>query len=244
MSRQQTSEWFQARSGCATGSHGADILSFLKSGKGETKQRADYRAQIVCEILTGQPQMDGYLSPFMEWGIEQEPRARTAYELRKGAMVEETGFEKHATIPRMGGSPDGLVDLQGIIEIKCPKTATHIGWMLDAAVPAEHEPQMSFYLAVTGREWCDFVSFDPRLPEPLQLFIKRLDRNQERIAEIEAAVIQFNAEVDSTIERLQELYGKIVIGAAMAEKSKLPTALDAMLDKEYAEDLAYIDKQL
>ena len=218
--KQQTSEWFQARSGCATGSKCADILAFLKSGKGETKARADYRAQIVCEILTGEPQMEGYLSPFMEWGTETEPKARTAYELKSGVMVEETGFVLHGSIARMGGSPDGLVGDDGMIEIKCPKTATHIGWMLGGVVPEEHEPQMAFYMAVTGRAWCDFVSYDPRLPEPLRLFVVRLERNPERIAEIEAAVIQFNAEVDAQIARLREIAGPFTIPAQMQAKQQ------------------------
>ena len=222
--KQGTSQWFQLRAGCCTGSHCADIMGFRKD-KAETAARANYRAKLVAEILTGVPQMDGYVSPEMQFGTEQEPFARAAYEMQTGAMVDQVGFVSHDPILRMGGSVDGLVGEEGIIEIKCPKTSTHIGWMLDGAVPAEHEPQISFYLAVTGREWADFVSFDPRLPDPLQLFVKRMWRNPERIAEIEAGVQQFNFEVDKTIERLQELYGKIVIPAQMAAKTALPNML-------------------
>ena len=166
--------------------------------------------------------MDGYVSPYMQWGTDQEPFARAAYELKTGADIDQVGFVSHDTIMRMGGSPDGLVDDDGIIEIKAPKTSTHISWMLDGSVPAEHEPQMSFYLSCTGRKWADFISFDPRLPEPLQLFVKRLQRNEERIAEIEAAVKQFHIEVDGTIDRLREICGDFTIPAQMIEAPNLP----------------------
>jgi hypothetical protein len=130
----------------------------------------------------------------------------------------------------MGGSPDALIAEDGLLEIKCPKTKTHIEWFLADAVPPEHEPQMSFYLAVTGREWADFASFDPRLPEPLQLFKKRLWRNPERITEIEEAVKQFNFEVDKVIERLQEIAGPFTLPQAQTQmQTGLPAALEAEL---------------
>ena len=219
--RQGSQEWFQARAGSCTGSHAADILAMLKSGKGEQKCRADYRLKLATEILTGIPQMDGYLSPAMEWGTEQEPFARAAYEMKTGAIVDAVGFVTHPTIARMGGSPDGLIGEDGGLEIKCPNSITHIRWMLDGQVPEEHQPQMFFYMACTGRKWLDFVSFDPRLPEPLQLFIERLEAIPERIAEIESAVIQFNAEVDAVIGQLKMIAGvkEFVIPAQMQAKT-------------------------
>ena len=204
---QGSAEWFTARAGHSTGSHCADIMAFLKGGKGETQKRADYRSKLVVEILTGAPVMDGYLSPEMIWGADQEKNARVAYEMKTGAETELVGFCLHDTIGRMGGSPDALIGEDGILEIKCPKSKTHIEWILAGAVPPEHEAQMSFYLAVTGREWADFASYDPRLPEPLRLFTKRLWRDPERIKAIEEAVQQFNFEVDSTIARLKEIAG-------------------------------------
>lgn len=207
--RQGSQDWFQARCGVPTGSHAADIMGFLKKG-GESAARANYRAKIVAEILTGEINMDGYLSPAMVWGSDIEPLARTAYELKTGLEVDTVGFVQHEAIERMGGSPDGLLGEDGIIEIKAPNTSTHLKWMLAGVVPEEHEPQMSFYLAVTGREWADFVSFDPRLPERHQLFVCRLERQPERIAEIEASVVQFNAEVDETIALLEAKNPEIV----------------------------------
>ena len=218
--KQGSSEWFQARAGSCTGSHAADILAMLKNGKGEQKCRADYRLKLATEILTGIPQMDGYLSPAMEWGTEQEPFARAAYEMRTGAVVDAVGFVTHPTIARMGGSPDGLIGEDGGIEIKCPQSITHLRWMLDGQVPDDHQPQMFFYMAVTGRKWIDFVSFDPRLPEPLQMFVERLERDETRIAEIEAAVVAFNAEVDGVIGQLKLIAGvqEFVLPAQMAAK--------------------------
>jgi putative phage-type endonuclease len=202
--KQGTQEWFQQRCAFVTGSKAADVMGFLKKG-GETQARANYKAQIVAEILTGMPDLDGYLSPYMQWGTEQEPFARAAYEMATGLDVDQVGFVVNDRIPRMGGSPDGLVGDDGGIEIKCGKSTTHIRWMLDGIVPEEHEPQMSFYLACTGRKWMDFVSFDPRMPAHLRLFVKRLERDEERIAFIEAAVVQFNAEVDEMIGRLNSI---------------------------------------
>ena len=218
--KQRTAEWFNARVGHCTGSHAADIMAFLKSGKGEMKIRADYRGKVFAELLTGMVDMEGYNSPYMQWGTEHEDEARAAYELDEGTMVEEIDFIRHPTIPRMGGSPDGLIGDDGILELKCPATSTHIRWIFEGIVPPEHEPQMSFYLAVTGRKWADFVSYDPRLPKQLRMMVVRLERNEARIAEIEQAVRVFNAEVDAVIERLRGIVGPFDLPAAQAEKVK------------------------
>ena len=198
--QQGSGEWLQMRAGRVTGSKMADVLSRLKNG-GETADRKNYKAQIVAEILTGNS-AQSYVSPEMQWGTEQEPFARAAYEAATGVFVDQVGFYIHPAIERAGGSPDGLVGVDGAIEIKCGKTATHIRWALADEVPPEHEPQMMFYLACTGRKWMDFVSFDPRVSPRYQLFIKRLQRDESRIADINAAVEQFLVEVDLMIEQL------------------------------------------
>ena len=234
---QQTADWFQMRVGKVTGSRIVDVTSFLKNGK-SSSAREKYKAQLVCEILTQEPMMDGYLSPAMMHGNDTEPFARADYELRTDSEVDLTGFVDHPTLPRSGGSPDGLVGESGIIEIKCPNTTTHIGWMLDGRVPEEHEPQMMFYLAVTGRQWADFISFDPRLPERYRTFIKRLDRDENRIADIEDAVRKFNDEVDEVIARLNSLNPEIVREEPAPEDFGELGLTDedlAMLDKPSAE---------
>lgn len=224
--QQQTAEWFQSRAGCCTGSHAADIMAFLKSGKGEIKARADYRGKIIAERLTGMPDMEGFNSAYMQWGTEQEPFARAAYEREEGVMVEECGFILHPSIPRCGGSCDGFIGDDGIMEIKAPATSTHLRWILDGVVPAEHEPQMSFYLAVTGRKWADFITYDPRLPKQLRMMVIRLQRNEARIAEIEEAVRVFNAEVDAVIDRLRGIMGPFELPAQMQEDERIEAAED------------------
>ena len=214
--KQGTSQWFAARAGLVTGSKAADMMSFLKKG-GESAARANYKAQIVAELLTGEPEMGGYLSSYMEWGNEQEQFARAAYEVQTGAVVDTVGLVLHSSIERMGGSPDGIVGEDGGLEIKCPKTTTHIKWIIDGVVPEEHRAQMYFYMACTGRAWWDFASFDPRLPDPLQLFVKRLARDEEKIAEIEDSVAQFNREVDEQIAQLKALVGEFPIGKPKPE---------------------------
>jgi putative phage-type endonuclease len=199
---QGSPEWLAERHGRITGSHMADVLAFLKTGgKGETKARYNYKIALIAERLTGRA-TECYVSPEMQWGTDNEPLARGAYEVETGRSVEQVGFYVHPIFDYAGGSPDGLVGKDGLIEIKCAKTATHIAWMLDGIVPPEHEPQMSWYMACTDRKWCDFVSFDPRLPEHLQLFIVRLMRSDERIAEMEAAAQLFEAEIESLMARL------------------------------------------
>ena len=200
---QGSPEWLGERHGRITGSKMADVVAFLKGGKGETEARYNYKIALIAERLTGRS-TDTYVSPEMQWGTDNEPLARGAYEVETGRSVEQVGFYVHPDMDYAGGSPDGIVGKDGMIEIKCPKTATHIGWMLDGIVPAEHEPQMAWYLACTGRAWCDFVSFDPRLPEHLQLFIKRMPRNDERIIELESAAKQFESEIEFLMAQLPQ----------------------------------------
>ena len=168
---------------------------------GESQARYKYKLQLIAEICTGQAQR-GFVSDAMNWGVEQETFARAAYEIKTGLSVDLVGFYIHPQIDQSGASPDGVVGKDGSLEIKCPNTATHLDYMLAGVVPEEYQPQMLWQMACTGRKWCDFVSYDPRLPEHLQLFMVRFQRDDARIAEYEAAVRQFLSEVDSLMLRL------------------------------------------
>ena len=199
---QGTPEWLQARAGKVTASRINDVMAKIKTG--ESAARKDYKAQIVAEILTGTPQENGFKSAEMQWGNDQEPFARAAYEIKTGSMVDQVGLVLHPSIERGAASPDGLVGPDGLVEIKCPKTATHLQYLVDGKVPTHYQPQMLWQMACTGRDWCDFVSFDPRLPDHLQLFIRRFNRDQKRIDEIESEVRAFLAEVDAILAALPQ----------------------------------------
>jgi hypothetical protein len=141
----------------------------------------------------------------MQFGTETEPLARSAYEAETGFSVDEVGFCQHHAIKRAGASPDGLVGNSGLVEIKCPKVATHLAYLIADVVPAAYKNQMMWQMAVTGRDWCDFVSFRPDLPEHLQLFIIRFKRDPARILELETAVIAFLDGVDKMINQLKKV---------------------------------------
>lgn len=198
---QGSTEWLASRAGKVTASRIADVMAKLKTG--EAAARRDYRAQIVAEILTGKPQDDGFTNAAMQWGTDTEPFARAAYEAHNSVMVDQCGLVLHPTIERGAASPDGLVD-GGLVEIKCPKTATHLEYLMAGTAPAKYQPQMLWQMACTEREFCDFISFDPRLPQDLQMLVVRFERDDKRIKEIEAEVIKFLAEVDATIEQLHK----------------------------------------
>lgn len=197
---QGSEEWLQSRAGRVTASRIADVLAKIKTG--EAAARRDYKAQIVAEILTGKPQESGFTNEAMQWGTATEPAARAAYEAISGTLVDTVGLVLHPAIDRAAASPDGLAG-DGLLEIKCPKTATHLQYLLAGVAPAQYQLQMLWQMACTERAWCDFVSFDPRLPEDLQLLIVRFERDDKRIAEIETEVKLFLSEVDETIEKLK-----------------------------------------
>jgi putative phage-type endonuclease len=157
---------------------------------------------LVAERLTGKP-ADSFTNSAMQWGTEQEPFARIAYETHKGLFVEQVPFVDHPTIEWFGCSPDGLVGEDGLLEIKCPNTTTHLEYLQDGKPPSKYIPQMMAQMACTGRKWCDFASFDPRLPEDLQLFVVRLNWDDSYIQEMEAEVKQFLNEVDATLLKLK-----------------------------------------
>lgn len=201
---QQSAEWFAARIGKVTASRVADVVAKTKTGYGAS--RANYLAELVAERLSG-ARVEGFTNAAMQWGNDQEPEARLAYEFRTDATVDQVGLIDHPSIAMSGASPDGLVGADGLVEIKCPNTATHIETLLTGAIPAKYETQMLWQMACTGRAWCDFASFDPRMPEAMRLFVKRLDRNDTRIAELEEEVRTFLFELDTTVARLLKAYG-------------------------------------
>lgn len=202
MMDQGSDEWFAIRIGKVTASRVADILAKTKSGY--SASRDNYMAQLVCERLTNQ-KAESFTNAAMQHGTETEPLARAAYEALKDVLVDEVGFVPHPSIKMAGASPDGLVGDDGLIEIKCPNTATHIDTLLSESVPTKYFTQMQFQMACTGRKWCDFVSFDNRLPEELQLFVKRVQRDDVYIKIMEAEIVQFIAELDEKIEKLMKV---------------------------------------
>jgi len=204
---QRTEEWFAARLGKVTASRVADVIAKTKSGY--SASRDNYMAQLICERLTGQ-QGESFSNAAMTWGTETEPLARSAFEAYADVMVEEVGFVSHPTIEQAGASPDGLVGLFGMLEIKCPNTATHIDTLLTQTVPGKYITQMQWQMRCCERQWCEFVSFDPRLPQDLQLFVKRVEFDAEYVATLEKEVIQFLAELDDKVNKLTNLKVKNV----------------------------------
>ena len=198
---QRTEEWFAARCGKVTASRVADIIAKTKTGY--STSRDNYLAQLVCERLTGKP-AESYSNSAMQWGTDTEPFARAAYEARMDLLVTEVGFIDHPWITMSGASPDGLAN-EGMVEIKCPNTATHIDTLLSQTVPAKYITQMMWQMCSADRPWCDFVSFDPRLPERHQLFIKRINYDPEMVNLLENSVIQFLGDVDLKIQQLESL---------------------------------------
>ena len=207
---QLSSEWFDLHVGRVTASGMKKVLAFYtQKGKlgAETKARADYKAMKVAEILTGRLIQSNYVSDDMEDGIDKEPFARAAYQMRTGYDVDQVGFVLHPTIERCGCSPDGLMlDICGGLEIKCPRASTHIKYLIGEEVPDEYEPQVALQIRCADLDWVDFVSYCPELPENLQLFVKRMHRNEDRMREIDEKVMQFLYEVDSLVTRLNTLF--------------------------------------
>lgn len=201
---QGSEAWVQARLGRVTASRIADVVARTKIGWGSS--RANYAAQLIAERLTGE-QVATYSNASMAWGVEHEAEARFAYEFRTDAEVIEVGFIEHPNIAMTGASPDGFVGPNGLVEIKAPNTATHIETLLGQVVPSKYILQMQWQMACSGRQWCDFVSYDPRMPESMRLFVKRVVRDNSKIAEVSIEIQQFLVEVDETVRRLNALYG-------------------------------------
>ena len=195
---QGSPEWLAARAGKVTASMISNVLA-----KPETAAYRDYQAQIVAELLTGKPQGSDFTNEAMQFGTENEPFARSAYEVFTGFTVDEVGLVLHPTIDRAGASPDGLVGSDGLVEIKCPKVATHLAYICAGVVPIKYKNQMLWQMACTKRGWCDFVSFRPDLPEHLQLFVIRFQRDEAKIKELTIAVNAFLAQVDEMLTKLK-----------------------------------------
>jgi putative phage-type endonuclease len=202
---QNSPEWYAARLGKVTASRVADVIAKTKTGWGAS--RANYMAELVAERLTETP-AEQYSNAAMQWGTENEPQARAAYEFLHDAAVADAGFILHPTISMSGASPDGFVGQDGLVEIKCPNTATHIETLLGRAVPGKYIAQMQWQMACSGRAWCDFVSYDPRMPATMQFFCQRTNRDAAVIAELEKLVVAFLAETDEKVRSLTRLYGE------------------------------------
>jgi putative phage-type endonuclease len=196
MHEQGTDEWFAARLGKVTASRAADVMT--KKG---SAARANLSAQLVLERLTN-TKGESFSSAAMQWGVDQEPFARAAYEAYSGVWVDTVGFVQHPTIERAGASPDGLVGHDGLVEIKCPNTATMIDTLLTGKVPGNYATQMQMQMACTGRDWCDYAVFDSRMPVKAQLFVKRVQRDQKFIDDLDKEIIAFLAEVEISYQFL------------------------------------------
>lgn len=204
MPNQGTQEWLLERCGKVTASRIADLMATRRDGQ-PSSDRLNYRAQLVAERLTGCV-AQSFTNAAMIHGTETEPEARRAYEFFVDRDVQQVGFTPHPAIEMAGASPDGLVGDDGLLELKCPNTATHLDTLITGRIPDKYHKQMQFQMACTGREWCDFASYDNRMPERMRLFVKRVNRSAEDIAEIEDAVRAFIAEIDETLERLRAVY--------------------------------------
>jgi putative phage-type endonuclease len=202
---QGSDEWRQARCGSLGASDIADMVARTKAGWGAS--RANLAARLIAERLTGIPQ-ETYQSAAMQHGIETEPAARVAYAFLHDAGVVEVGIVRHPTIAHAHASPDGLVGEEGLLEVKCPNTATHLDTLLSAPIDLRYVKQCMWQMACSGRRWCDWVSFDPRLPEPMQMVVKRVVRDDEMIAELEREATVFLGEVADKVRLLTERYLK------------------------------------
>ncbi len=210
MSEQQTEQWFTDRLGKVTASRLADVLAKTKTGY--SASRANYMTQLVLERIT-KTRAESYSNAAMQWGNEQEPFARAAYEAHTGQMVEEVGFIQHPDIEDAGASPDGLVGDDGMVEIKCPSSSTALEcWLIHAQggnpVYARYYAQMQFQMRCADRSWVDYVVFDPRMPAKAQLFVFRVQRNAEFLKIAEDEVITFLTEVDIKVAALKQIIGE------------------------------------
>lgn len=200
---QGSPEWFAARLGRVTASRVADVIAKTKTGYGASRE--NYLAELVLERLTGKAE-EGFTSSAMQWGTDNEPDARSAYQFEKNTRVMQVGFVNHPHIAMTGASPDGLVDDDGLLEIKCPNQATHLKTLHSGTIPSRYITQMNWQMACTGRQWCDFVSFDPRFPEHMRLFVKRHNRVDADIRALEIDVTLFIKEVDEAVADLAAEY--------------------------------------
>jgi putative phage-type endonuclease len=200
---QGSPEWLAARVGKVTASRIADVVAKTKTGYGAS--RASYMAELIAERLTGQA-AERYTNAAMEWGTAYEAEARSAYEFMTSETVTEVGLIDHPNIAMSGASPDGLVGADGLVEIKCPNTSTHIETLLGGKTPSKYVAQMTWQMVCTQRAWCDFVSYDYRMPADMRLFVARLELDHEYAVELGDEVMKFLAELDLKTEALRQMY--------------------------------------
>ena len=200
MIEQRSEEWFKARLGKVTASSVADVLAKTKTGV--SASRGNYLIKLAIQRVTGQIE-ESYTNEAMQWGIDNEDQARVAYEVASGNFVDQVGFVDHEIIDWFGCSPDGLVNNDGLVEIKCPNSATHWEYFKTKEVPKKYFIQMQAQMSCTGRKWCDFVSFDPRMPEKSQLLIIRVPRDNTFIDLMETEVMEFLMEVFDEVQLMK-----------------------------------------
>ena len=207
---QRSHDWLQARCGFPTGSGFKHLMARKKPTAAQAKAgepgdhtaaRETYLWEKVAERISGTP-VQHYVNAAMQWGIDQEPVALAAYEAKTGYSVAPMGFVRHATLAT-GCSPDGIVDMEGLLEIKCPNTTTHLQTVLNG-MDSDHMAQLQGGMWLCNLKWADFVSFDPRLPEPYRLYIQRVPRDNEYILRLEAEVIGFLSDIDAIMATLKE----------------------------------------
>lgn len=203
MIEQGTPEWHAQRLGRVTASRVADVIARTKTGWGAS--RANYMAELLVERLTGKA-TEGYTNAAMQWGIDQEPAARETYEFLHSCSVEQAAFVEHPNIGMTGASPDGYVGADGLVEFKCPNSATHSETLLGGTIPQKYVVQIQWQMACTGRKWCDWVSFDPRFPASMRMFVQRIARNDKMISELEGDVIAFLVELNDKESALRTKY--------------------------------------
>jgi putative phage-type endonuclease len=200
---QGSDAWKKIRLGKVTASRVADVIAKTKTGWGAS--RANYMAELIAERLTGEA-APSYSNAAMAWGTEKEPEARAAYAFYADADVTEIAFVEHPKIQMTGASPDGLVGTDGLVEFKCPNTATHIDTLLGEPIAAKYITQMQWQMACAGRKWCDWVSYDPRLPENMRLFVRRVSRDDAMIADLEKSISDFLVELSQKVDALNMQY--------------------------------------
>lgn len=192
-------QWLSERAGKLTASRMADAIAFKRDGT-PTAARSQYMRELLAERITGDT-VRHYVNDAMQWGLDHEDEGKGAYEAETGIMLEPCGFVEHPTIHYFGATPDALIGRDGLFELKCPTTATFLEWRIAGVVPEEHKPQMIAQLACTGRDWCDFVAYDPRIrDESKRLFIRRFEPTADEIFAIEKAAVDFLAELEKMFE--------------------------------------------
>ena len=220
---QGSAEWLEARRGKCTASRLGDLMAVTRDGKPAASRRA-YLIELLIERITGSA-IERHVTAAMQHGIDWEPHARTAYEWITDRTVEPVGFVPHPTIPDFGASPDGLVGEHGLLEIKCPTTPKHVAMLLGEPIERGWLLQMHGQMMCTHRLWADFVSYDPRLPQPYQTHIRRVMRDGDLVAEIDAAVRAFLRDLAAERERLDMACGAVVPSDGLALPPQLHEAV-------------------